>query len=86
MTVTFNPSNESGSRVLNVKVGEEDLNLDKIYTVSTNNYCASNNAYQALAQAEESGQFNACDEAKKNFLKGENAISESSNDIRLIEI
>ncbi|NMB10793.1 MAG: bifunctional metallophosphatase/5'-nucleotidase [Firmicutes bacterium] len=37
----FDPSREPGSRVIDVMVGDEALNLDRLYTVATNDFIAA---------------------------------------------
>lgn len=73
MTVEYNPSLETGKRVVSVKVGEEPLDETKLYTVATNNFVAVSNYYPQLAEAEETGEFSACDEALIEFFKQDSA-------------
>ena len=74
MTVTYNPSLEKGSRVISVKVGENPLDENKLYTVATNNYAAISSVYPQLAEAEEVGEFCACDEALIKFFGQSEAV------------
>lgn len=61
MTVTYDPALENGKCIISVKVGGEPLDENKLYTVATNNYVAGSSAFPALANAEETGEFSACD-------------------------
>lgn len=68
ITVLYNPALEKGSRVISIKVGESPLDEEKLYTVATNNYVAVSQYYPQLAQADEAGEFCACDEALIEFF------------------
>ena len=84
MTVIYDPSKENGSRVLSIKVQGEPLDEAKLYTVATNNYVAVSSYYPQLAEAEEKGQFTACDEILVRFFKqSDEKIAESINSERL---
>lgn len=78
MTVEYNPSLETGKRVVSVKVGEEPLDENKLYTVATNNFVAVSKYYPQLAEAEETGEFSACDEALIEFFKQDSAVIEQA--------
>ena len=69
MTVVYAPDKEEGSRVLSVTVKDEPLDLDKKYLVATNNFVAESSYYTQLAEAEELGQFSACEEALIKFFR-----------------
>ena len=45
------------------------MDPDKLYTVATNNYAAGLKDYEGLAEAEEIGQFRACDEILVSFFE-----------------
>lgn len=86
MTVIYDPSKENGSRVLSIKVQGEPLDEAKLYTVATNNYVAVSSYYPQLAEAEEKGQFTACDEILARFFKqSDEKIAESINSERLFK-
>lgn len=86
MTVTYNPKQPKGSRVLSVKIGTLDLDEQKTYTVAVNNYIAGSDDYPELAAAEEIGEFQACEESLISFFQqGEEAISTSAQENRLIQ-
>lgn len=78
ITVSYNPSLEYGSRVISVKVGNEPLKDGKLYTAAMNNFVATSQYYPQLANAEETGEYSACDEALiKYFSQSEEIISNS---------
>lgn len=84
MTVIYDPSKENGSRVLSIKVQGAPLDEAELYTVATNNYVAVSSYYPQLANAEEKGQFTACDEILVRFFEQSNEeIAESINSERL---
>ena len=78
MTVEYNPSLEAGKRVVSVKVGDKPLDENKLYTVATNNFVAVSSYYPQLAEAEETGEFCACDEALIEFFKQDSAVIEQA--------
>lgn len=78
MTVEYNPSLEAGKRVVSVKVGDKPLDESKLYTVATNNFVAVSKYYPQLAEAEETGEFCACDEALIEFFKQDSAAIEQA--------
>lgn len=41
LEIMFDPSREPGTRVIDVMIGDEGLNLDKTYTVATNDFIAA---------------------------------------------
>ncbi len=86
VTVEYNPSLEYGNRVLSVKVGGEPLKGDKLYTIATNNFVAVSSYYPQIANAEETGEYSACDEALINYFKqDENTILSSVTTARMIQ-
>ncbi|MCI7691335.1 MAG: bifunctional metallophosphatase/5'-nucleotidase [Oscillospiraceae bacterium] len=78
MTVVYDPAQEYGSRVISVEVGESPLDEDRLYTVATNNYAATSKYYPQLAEAEEVGEFCACDEALIEFFKQDSSVIEAA--------
>lgn len=85
MTVIYDPSKEYGSRILSITVQGEPLDEAELYTVATNNYVAVSSYYPQLAEAEEKGQFTACDEILVRFFEqNDEKIAESINSERLI--
>ena len=84
MMVTFDPDKEEGSRVLSITVQGELLDEEELYTVATNNYVAVSSYYPQLAEAEETGQFTACDEILVRFFQqSDEKIAKSINSERL---
>ncbi|MGN0405386.1 MAG: 5'-nucleotidase C-terminal domain-containing protein, partial [Bariatricus sp.] len=69
VTVEYDLSQPAGSRVVSANVQGEPLDPEKLYTVATNNYAAISEDYEGLANAEEIGQFRACDEALVSFFE-----------------
>ena len=78
MTVVYDPAQEYGSRVISVEVGESPLDEDRLYTVATNNYVAVSKYYPQLAEAEEVGEFCACDEALIEFFRQDSSVIEAA--------
>ena len=86
ITVSYNMALEYGKRVISVKVGQESLEEEKLYTVAMNNYLAISGDYPQLAQAEELGEYCACDEALiKYFSQSEEVISGSVTTPRMVK-
>lgn len=86
ITVEYNLDLDYGSRVISVKVGEEPLDKNKLYTVATNNFVAVSQYYSQIANAEETGEYSACDEALiKYFMQDESAILQSVTTERMIK-
>lgn len=86
ITVTYNLNLAYGSRVISVKVGNEPLDEGKKYTVATNNFVAVSQYYPQLAEAEEKGEYGACDEALvRYFSQNKDAISKSVTTPRMIQ-
>lgn len=86
MTVTFDPNEKEGNRVLSITVQGEPLDEQKLYTAATNNYVAVSSYYPQLAEAEEVGQFIACDEILVRFFsQSDEKIAESVNSKRLLK-
>lgn len=86
ITVEYNLDLDYGKRVISVKVGDEPLDDNKLYTVATNNFVAVNENYPQLANAEETGEYSACDEALiKYFSQSEDVILKSVTTPRMIK-
>ncbi|MGN1112134.1 MAG: bifunctional metallophosphatase/5'-nucleotidase [Acutalibacteraceae bacterium] len=86
ITVKYNLSLEYGKRVISVKVGSQPLDEEKLYTVATNNFVAVSKYYPQLADAEETGEFSACDEALiKFFEQSEDAVLSSVTTPRMVK-
>ena len=85
MTVTWDPDAEKGSRVVSIEMKGRTFREDQKYIVATNNYVAVSENYPQLAQADEIGQYSACDEALvRLFQKDADVIAWSVADKRLI--
>lgn len=86
ITVEYNLALDYGNRVISVKVGNEPLDKDKLYTVAMNNYLAVSSDYPQFAQANEVGEYSACDEALIEYFKqDENIILSSVTTERMIK-
>lgn len=84
MTVEYDPEQPEGSRVLDVKVGDQKLDKNRSYIVAVNNYFASSSDYPQLAQAEEAGEFASSEEALITFFQqGEEKIAASASESRM---
>lgn len=84
VSVKYDPTLPEGNRIQSVKVDGEPLDTEREYTVATNNYVAESSVYTQLANAEEIGQFSACDEALVSFFaKGDDVIEKSASDVRM---
>lgn len=87
MTVTCDQTKEQGKRVVSIKIKDEEIDESKEYTVAVNNYLAQSSSYPALAEAKETGEFSACDEALIHFISEEpERLEESAQDIRLLDV
>lgn len=85
--VYYDCKEKEGSRVSLIKVGGEDLEEDRLYTVASNNYVVVSEYYPQLAGAEETGEYCACEEALiAYFSQDVDEISKSINTPRLKEI
>ena len=76
LNVQYNPSLESGKRVISVMINGESLDKNKLYTVAMNNFLAQSYYYPQLANAAEVGEYSACDEALvKYFMQSADTIA-----------
>lgn len=86
MAVIYDPTREEGSRIISVEIGGEPLEESREYTLATNSYVADLDVYPAIAEAPETGQFPACDEALIRYIeKGPETIAQSASDVRYVE-
>lgn len=86
IAVEYNLGLDYGKRVISVKVGNEPLDESKLYTVATNNFVAVSEYYPQLANAEETGEYSACDEALiKFFSQNEDVILKSVTTPRMVK-
>lgn len=69
LSVTYDEDKPMGQRVQTIKVKDEVLDRNKLYTVATNNFVAQGGGYTALANYPELNQYSACDEALVRFVK-----------------
>ena len=86
ITVSYNMALEYGKRVISVKVGEEPLEDEKLYTAAMNNYLAISEDYPQLALVEELGEYSACDQALiRYFSQSEDVIWDSVTTPRMVK-
>lgn len=86
ITVEYDPALEEGNRVLSVKVGDQNLDENREYTVAMNNYMAVSSNYPEMAATKEDGEFSACDEALIAFFEqGKDAVAASVDSTRMIQ-
>ena len=78
MSVKYDLSESYGSRIKSAYIGNEELDIEKVYIIATNNYLASSNDYPQLASKETKGEFSACDEALIKYFKQDDAYILSS--------
>ncbi len=85
--VEYDVNKAQGERVQSVMVGGEALDLEKLYTVVTNNYVATSSDYPALANAPELYEYSACEEAIIDFVQlGEDVLSQAANTPNLVAV
>lgn len=86
MTVKYNFSNDKGSRVQSVLIGESPLQNDRIYTIAVNNFLSVSSDYPQIANKKVINEYCACDEALITFFKqSEEYISKSVLNARMIQ-
>lgn len=62
LTFKFDPAQEAGSRVFDVKVGDEALDPEKTYLLATNDFIAAGGDGYPFADVEIAGEFSAMEE------------------------
>jgi len=66
---SFNPNGEELNKVSNIMIGKEALDLNKVYTIATNDFLAAGgDGYDVLGEAPIKGEFPALDEALISYL------------------
>lgn len=74
----YDLSKEPGSRILYLRIGTEELDLNKLYTVATNSSLAVSDVYAPLATAEETMRLCSTDQALVRFFsQDEQTISDA---------
>lgn len=68
MTVEYSLEKPAGNRVVSVKIGNEFINPERIYTVVTNNYVAENTDYKGLAESPVKKEYGTCEEALQEYI------------------
>lgn len=70
LSFTFDPSKEVGSKVVSIYANGEALDLDKIYTVATNDFMAAGgDDYTMFKDYPIKGEYPALDEAVINYIQ-----------------
>lgn len=70
MSVKFNVKNPAYRKVLEIKVGEEKLDPNKIYVVATNDFMAAGgDGYKSLANGKEIGHYPGLDEVLIEYIQ-----------------
>lgn len=69
MTVKFDSSQAAGSRVVEIKVGGELIDLDKTYTMATNDFLvAGGDGYSMFTGKKVVGEYGAMDEVLTDYM------------------
>ena len=70
LSFTFDPGKEAGSKVVSIYANGEVLNLDKIYTLATNDFMAAGgDDYTMFKEYPIKGEYPALDEAVINYIQ-----------------
>nr|WP_296104026.1 bifunctional UDP-sugar hydrolase/5'-nucleotidase [uncultured Mediterraneibacter sp.] len=86
ITVSFDPAQPAGERVLSVQKDGQELDDTKEYTVVVNNYLAGSDSYPQLADAAEIGEYSCCEELLIRFFEqGSDAVTASAAKQNMIQ-
>lgn len=85
MTIKYDTSKPTGSRVISAMVGSEPLDLSKIYTIAGNNFILADKTYPAIASAPIKSEYTTCDDALTKFITSI-GVEGSINNQRMIDI
>lgn len=69
ITVQYDMTKPSGSRIVSARIGGEPVDTEKIYVVATNNYAAENTDYADLSEASILKQYGTCEQALLGYIK-----------------
>ncbi|QQY79959.1 5'-nucleotidase [Keratinibaculum paraultunense] len=70
MTFKIDPSKEAGNRIVDLKIKGKPVDLNKTYTVATNDFMAiGGDGYTMLAEGELVGEFEGLDEALIKYIE-----------------
>jgi len=76
ITYTIDPTKPVGERVLNVMINGEKLDLEKMYSVATNDFIAAGgDKYSMFADAEVLGEYGVLDGAMIEYLEEKGTIA-----------
>ncbi len=79
ITVSYDPAQPEGERVLSVKKDGQELDNSKIYTVAVNNYLADSDSYPQLAEASEIDNDTGKDGNDKDGVNAEKNRADFAN-------
>ncbi len=86
LTVSFDASKPAGERVVEVKIGGEALDLNKTYSLVTNDFLvAGGDAYDMFKGKKVIGEFGAMDEVLIDYIN-KNGFDKAKTDGRIKEI
>lgn len=90
MTITFDSSQEAGSRVVSIMIGEDALELDKTYTLATNDFLvAGGDGYSVFKGKKVVGEYGTMDEVLIDYMNAQGfdaaEISGKYIDINVVE-
>ena len=70
MTYDIDTSKEEGNRIIDIMINGEPIDLEKTYSLATNDFMAvGGDGYEMLADGELVGEFEGLDEALVNYIK-----------------
>lgn len=79
MTFKLDPSKKAGNRVYDVKVGENPLDLNKIYKLATNDFMAvGGDEYTMLAEGKVLAEYPALDEIVAEYIESLGTIDQKA--------
>ena len=68
ITVKFDMTKPSGSRIVTAQIGGETVDPDRVYVVATNNYAAENTDYPDLSKAPLLKDYGTCEQALLSYI------------------
>lgn len=64
----YDLSQPEGSKLSDVKIGGEPIELDKVYTVAMNNYVSDDTEYPHISTTELKSEYGTCEEALHRYI------------------
>lgn len=87
MTVQYDLTKEKGSRVISVKVGDEEFDPNKDYTVALNNFLTGNEDYPQFSAVKDFREYRKCEEVLVAFFeKGSDVIMQAAEKENMIQV